>query len=464
MKNKRSNRGSALLISLVVVIIAVGIGGAFLSQTLYHAKEQSWAIEADEAMTMCDAGMERARQALGVYKGTLWNWNNLATYCANSPTDGMLIKQQAMAFMASSTYQGYTKLLWTSSSGTTQQTTGTRVGSTSNTADNTDPTTLLPMNQTIPTPSADQNKVLFGWPIAFNRGVLFMTATVPGGAIPGTEPTNLLVRVTAILPSGLVRQVEGLVEKPNPTPLKANGLAAVVSNDQVSVNGNTMIDGQDYNYTGTKVVGTGVPGVLSVSAINVGGSAGIGGKGAFAPSKGAATESLATNYVFQNGYPPDPDTSLNLAPGTLKAYAQANGTYVQDAAGFSALLSANGGHLPNHAIIYADFNPGNGSMDIGSGNSLASILIFHTDQTTATVSELHGSFTGLMLADAIDHVNAGTSIIGEVQMFSPTASTAGNVFGNGTSTIKFSSAVLGDLPGLSAGGSPATLSAYRRVQ
>jgi len=115
--------------------------------------------------------------------------------------------------------------------------------------------------------------------------------------------------------------------------------------------------------------------------------------------------------------------------------------------------------------VYCDFNPGNGSFDIGSGNEKASILVVHTDDSTSSIKNLHGALTGVLLADAVNHVNSGTSIIGMAQLFSPTASEGANVFGNGNASIKFSSAVLADLPAAKSAGttSPGSLTSYRRT-
>ncbi|HEV3027022.1 MAG TPA: hypothetical protein VG457_05575 [Planctomycetota bacterium] len=85
-------------------------------------------------------------------------------------------------------------------------------------------------------------------------------------------------------------------------------------------------------------------------------------------------------------------------------------------------------------------------FELGSGNTRSSILVVHTDTYTGTISEVHGSFTGALFADAVVRVNAGTSITGMVQLFSPTSSSAGNVLGNGNSNIRFSSGALMDLP------------------
>jgi len=86
----------------------------------------------------------------------------------------------------------------------------------------------------------------------------------------------------------------------------------------------------------------------------------------------------------------------------------------------------------------------------------------HTNSGIA--KEVHGNFTGLIMADGFVRNNGTSHIVGMVQLFSPTASTAGNVFGNGNAEIDFSSAALADLPGIGNAPSPAKVISYRRVQ
>jgi len=153
-----------------------------------------------------------------------------------------------------------------------------------------------------------------------------------------------------------------------------------------------------------------------------------------------------------------------LPDGTLKQAAKDAGMYFDTQAGYEAWLSTNGGAIPGGAIVYLEFVPGNGQFNLGNGNSKSSIVVLHTDANTAIAKEVHGNFTGLLMADGFVRNNGNSHIVGMVQLFSPTASAAGNVFGNGNAEIDFSSAALADLPGTSGSDSPAKLSSYRRLQ
>ncbi|HXG60274.1 MAG TPA: hypothetical protein VNO22_02765 [Planctomycetota bacterium] len=75
-------RGSALLTSTIVVVLVVGLGGAFLSLTLFRTRAQHAALQADEALLICEAGFERARRALLHWRNANPDaWNDALAYC-----------------------------------------------------------------------------------------------------------------------------------------------------------------------------------------------------------------------------------------------------------------------------------------------------------------------------------------------------------------------------------------------
>lgn len=76
------SRGSALITATIIVVLVVGLGGAFLSLTLFRSKAQHSAIMADEAMLVCEAGLEMARRALVEWRNQNRSaWNELLDYC-----------------------------------------------------------------------------------------------------------------------------------------------------------------------------------------------------------------------------------------------------------------------------------------------------------------------------------------------------------------------------------------------
>lgn len=253
------------------------------------------------------------------------------------------------------------------------------------------------------------------------------------------------------------RSLEEVVDRPifNTSAL---GMAAIVSRDPVDFGGNINVDGRDWDINGVSVVGPGVDGVVSGGAVNVGGSAGIGGNGIAPPGAGSAPGSTDPHHdwatdgmdndrdgtVDQPGetFPSDPDAALGLPSGTMKAAAQASGTYYTSQAAYLAAISLNGGKALSGKIIYCDFSP-SPPFELGTGlNTLPSILIIHNATSNAIAKNVHGDFKGLIMADKVEHINAGTKILGMVQAWGQ----MGNLFGNGNSDVLFSSAVLANLP------------------
>jgi hypothetical protein len=554
MKRTTANRGSALMISLIVVILTAGIGGAFMAQALWHSNEQKRSIEADEAMAMCDAGMELARYAMGAYRAGppapstppappvvsavtgVWKWGDMIAYCASRDTiagnagytvgaaltpeaNGGYLAADAKTLFKSPYFCNYFQ--WIDSNATNA--TKTNANASYNnyngmpfpvptnprsyaSGDSTRGVTSL--NNPL-TPAPPPPPIPIGNNIPFQRGAIHIRVDSAVGA-SGAEPDNAVVIVTATLQSGVQRQVQGVLYKAQvpPAPLQlaggGAGLAAVVSNDVVDLTGSITIDGRDHQYSGTTAItapppltatnSAGAYGIVSQSAMTAPKNGSVGGKGAAPPSpKGTAPGSLASSYGFNaangypSGYPMTPDAVLTtvqgtnangqnsttaLPNGTLKAIAQQNGTYFADQTSYSNWLSAQSasGPLPGGQVLYLEFSPGNGMFDIGPGNVRSSIMVIHTDSQSGIAQEVHGNFTGLIIADGFVRNNGNSQITGMVQLLSPTSSFQGNVFGNGNAEIDFSSQALKDLPSTTLGNgstsglptTPATLEAYRR--
>jgi len=82
MKARKGELGSALILAVVVVIIVIGIGGAFLFETVFRGKTQFAMIQSDEAQVVCDAGLEFARRVLlEKRRNDPSGWNTILQYC-----------------------------------------------------------------------------------------------------------------------------------------------------------------------------------------------------------------------------------------------------------------------------------------------------------------------------------------------------------------------------------------------
>jgi hypothetical protein len=297
-------------------------------------------------------------------------------------------------------------------------------------------------------------------------GTVAALTAIPGYSTAVSVDTTGLTgdqkRLTAICTFGPVnkrvdRSVEVIVDT-NKSLVTTLGMAAIISRDPIDFSGNINVDGRDWDINGSAVVGAGVDGVVSGGNITVGGSAGIGGNGVAPPDAGAAAGSTDANHdwaadgldndregtVDQPGetYPSDPDQALGLPNGTLMTAAKAMGTYYTTQAAYSLAITLNGGKALGGKVIYCDFTP-SPPFELGLGlNADPSILVVHNSTSNAIVKNLHGDFKGLLMADKIEHINAGTNIVGMVQAWGQ----FGNLFGNGSSNVLFSSAVLANLP------------------
>ncbi|HZN62744.1 MAG TPA: hypothetical protein VFC90_10110 [Planctomycetota bacterium] len=255
------------------------------------------------------------------------------------------------------------------------------------------------------------------------------------------------------------RSIEEVVDKPV-TQIKGNWLGAIVSEDPLDFSGNIEVDGRDWNMANTAIVGDGVVAAMSGGAISVGGSAGLGGNGAAPPGAGASPGSMDADHnwgadgldndlegtIDQPGetYPTDPDQALGFPAGTLKTAAQTDGTYFTSQAMYNAAIALNGGKMFSGKVVYCDFIPAP-PFELGLGmNTMPTLLVVHNAASNAVMKNVHGDFKGMILADKIEHINAGTTILGMIQAWGQ----FGNVFGNGTSTVRFSSEVLANLPAI----------------
>jgi hypothetical protein len=509
MKKKRSNQGSALLLAVIVVLLAAGLGGSFLIVNITNSRTQQNMSDQDELMVMCDAGLERAKQALDMYRddfkpsdtyvppvgGQKWAWNDIITYCdaniplkpANywDPPDMHAIMEDALKAMNDSSHPQY-KQFNTYASTVAWQSTEKLTGLWGKNTIQAELT--VPADKTKPNSSHPvSNNTFIGWNIPFHKGAVHVYIHNNGGT--KTDPTTglpkkhglygvpcvdtqyeelddvICITVTATLRSGpkaaqsrmggIVRQIEALYRRPEykpPSPTSFAPGAAVTSADDIDTLGTVSIDGRDWSADGNNLVGPGVFGLLSVGNINVGGSSTIGGSGNAPPKvKGASAGSTMANgsSKFPDGYPKTPDDVLKTTKGSLKLAAIATGTYFTSEAAYNAAMPAGGW---SGKIVYVEFDP-SPSFNVGSStgyNADPSILVVHNDAGTTSVKNTKGYFKGLLIADEINHTSAPGGWIGAAYLLSPTAASGANAFGTGNTPIKFSSEALGNLPSITA--------------
>lgn len=309
-------------------------------------------------------------------------------------------------------------------------------------------------------------------------GLANVSATAADGRAISVTATNLggnLYRLHSSVTLRRARKAADVVVERIPLGLpQAHFNAAIAAKGPVTASGSIVIDGRDWNDLGTAVVGSGIYGLSSMGVITTGGNSKIGGNG-IAPAKPpppGTTEAFATwadatdndadgtldeeafdgvdndgdGFVDEDthGFPTSPDVALHFAPNTLKNAAIGSNTYFTSPAQVAACIAGNGGRLPGGKIIFCDFSAWL-PVNLGSAfNSPPSILVYHNATSTALMTNVTGCFRGLILTDSVQHFNGTFALIGGLLSFADQA--IGNAFGLGNASIKYSSAVLANLP------------------
>ena len=201
-----------------------------------------------------------------------------------------------------------------------------------------------------------------------------------------------------------------------------NNMKAVVnSRYAVQLLGNIVIDGRDWDSTNSTIIGNGVLGIYTFDTVDAGASSSIGGPALEPPTpKGTAAGSIQT---FQDtaSLASTPEAVLGLNPGDLNAYKAPppGGTF----------------YTGNNNIVFWDSCTLATISLSGDG-----IIICHNANYTGTLTNVHGAFRGIIIADKINKVNANTQFLGVIFTLSKTGSS--NIFGNGTPKLRYSSQII----------------------
>jgi hypothetical protein len=291
---RRGSRGSALLTSTIIVVLVVGLGGAFLSLTLHRSRAQHSAILADEAMTVCEAGLEMARRALVEWRNRDASaWNELLQYCRDLEQRLSGTASTSFGPATSGTLTPLTNWKLTSLPYIKQQyfaalAKDSRFRTYSPDASN---------NTVVPTDYRD----LLGRNIPFNKGAYHIVVVdnddLHGNGIDDDgdgDPWNpdtpaeqaalnrdpaidgdrsVFLIITATLRDGTQRQLMSLVEYPLANPVPPG---AVLSNGTINLQGAFQILGQKgMVHANENVTGSGSAQAMVTQSINASGTASI---------------------------------------------------------------------------------------------------------------------------------------------------------------------------------------------
>lgn len=197
--------------------------------------------------------------------------------------------------------------------------------------------------------------------------------------------------------------------------------SAVTTRSSVTELGNIIIDGRNWSLDGTTLLGDGVYGIKTCGDLTQSGNALVGGNGG-APIKDAGNPIIEI-FANKENYPETPEDVLGLPAGSLEKYKT------------KSLPS-----MPFTGIVYYECD---GKFNSPNFQGSRGVFICHNESRSATISNVDGSFTGVLIADRVDHINSKTTIIGAVVTLSEVEGT--NAFGNGNAHIKYSSAVLSNV-------------------
>ncbi|MBD3346305.1 MAG: hypothetical protein GF401_14720 [Chitinivibrionales bacterium] len=164
------------------------------------------------------------------------------------------------------------------------------------------------------------------------------------------------------------------------------------------------------------MVGDGLFGVSTCGSVSIGGSSATGGKGK-APDKKGEKPGTVERRPTCEGYPVTPEEILGLPKGALQKY-------------YTNECPADG----YRGLLYTDRD-----CDVTG----AGIYICHNKWGTAELTNFHGEFRGLIIADRVTKVNGNGKVIGGIITLSDLQGS--NKFGNGNARIKYSSSVFNKL-------------------
>lgn len=269
-----------------------------------------------------------------------------------------------------------------------------------------------------------------------SSGLLYPSATGLVTITPDSvDPAIATINSTASY-RGSTSTVEVIVERTMPSFVGA--LGAITTAGPVGANGEITIDGRDHALDGTVIPNSGTYGLYTNDLLDQSGSAFVGGTNVvdYAPVNPGDP-----NIIQENGTDAEvtPDAVVGLSEGDLKELALsgiAGSQYVTDPANLIGPLSG---------VTYVELPAGdtwtlgdNLILDAGTG-----ILVVHNSTTDAKIKNMNeGTFRGLIIADDIVHIHA--TIIGALVSLTSSPS-EGNVIGNGSGNILYSSAALNGL-------------------
>jgi hypothetical protein len=242
-------QGNALLAAITLTIMVFALGYALLSEVVFRSKTELALRRSDEALRLCDTGLEQARRWLWLYRNTnAWPWNDILAYNQGLSTDARTWKAASLAMLrahAESPTSANRAASWPEAPV---------------------PAGSLTVPATVPT--------YFGIPAIYGQGpgagafviVVRNNPEDAGGPLSDTDG-QLAVFITATMQDGIQRQVEARLRFEPPLFVPAG---AVISGGTARIWGNMTVEG-----TGA---GAGNANIISNANVEFGGNAHVDGK------------------------------------------------------------------------------------------------------------------------------------------------------------------------------------------
>ncbi len=219
--------------------------------------------------------------------------------------------------------------------------------------------------------------------------------------------------------------------------------AAAITNGATRDGGGLLIDGEDHDTTGTKLVAqNGILGVFTTSTFQItSNNSTVGGTNSIpkdiAPKKNNYDTSIIhQNQTYTGGFPKTPEQVLGgvtngYTDGMLKIFAQsgqAGSQYVTD----PVMLKANAGIVQCSGVTYLELAPGITWSPKLSGSG---IVVVHNSSLNATLKQPGGMFKGLIITDDLTNLG-GLDLIGSIIQLTSTPTS--DIFGTSNGSIIFS--------------------------
>jgi len=269
------------------------------------------------------------------------------------------------------------------------------------------------------------------WSSASFLGAESVTITVTPDS---GDPNIATISATSILHGSNVTVDLGVLQT---EPTMAGVVGGITSNGPIAVNGTLDIDGRDHDLNCNVIPGGGVPGIYTNSTFEQGGNGEVGGfaNGVEYPLSNPGDPAIITTNGTEAVA--TPDAAVGFSEGVLKHLAQAGiggGQYVTDPSNLT---------LPLQGVTYVELPSGTTWQSSNMLTAGTGVLVVHNSDINAILENTNGgTFTGLIIADDIVHLH--NEIIGAIVTLTPNPS-SGNVLGNGTGSVCYSSIALGGL-------------------